>query len=254
MESLESKTVNGTSSQTYAEADKHFRKRHFGPGLVIANGPSLKDVSNQFLRKYPSIGCNRIYLKEGFTPTYFVQFGRNQVATIVLASDYYGVMSEVEASFVNRFAMEHFDMYENAYGISTVPLSLWDGPDTEVDKVQRVGGSFSFDPLDGMGIGGSVIYQSLQLAFWFGFDPVLIVGLDHYYPVNVDEPWHFYPNKPETTDMNGPLGGREGWNERSVTAFENARMVYDDADREILNLTPDSACKVFRMEDMQLWV
>ncbi len=249
MESLLSKTVNGTNSQTYAEADKHFRKRHFGPVLVIANGPSLKDVSNRFLRKYPSIGCNRIYLKEGFTPTYFVQFGRNQVSTQELAAEYYGVMSVVEASFVNRFAMEHFNMYENAYGISTVPLSLW-----ETNHGNRVGGSFSFDPLDGIGIGGSVIYQSLQLAFWFGFDPVLIVGLDHYYPVSVDEPWHFYSNKPETTDLSGPMGGRDGWNKRSTTAFENARMVYNDHDREILNLTPDSACKVFQMEDIELWV
>jgi hypothetical protein len=104
-----------------------------------------------------------------------------------------------------------------------------------------------------MGIGGSVIYQSLQLAFWFGFDPVLIVGLDHYYPEDQSTPWHFYPNTPEVTDLNGPLGGREGWLKRANTAFENARMVYDDADRELLNLTPDTKCGIFQKEDMQLW-
>ena len=253
MESLQSRTVNGTNSQTYAEADKHFRKRHFGPGLVIANGPSLKDVDNKFLRKYPSIGCNRIYLKEHFTPTYFVQFGRNQVSTIELASDYYRLMSEVEASFVNRFALEHFNMYENAYGISTIPLSVWDGPDTNPEDKQRVGGAFSFDPLDGMGIGGSVIYQSLQLAFWMGFDPVLIVGLDHHYPKHLDVPWHFYENTPEVTDLSGPLGGRGGWLKRANTAFENARMVYGDADRELLNLTPNTRCDIFQKEDIELW-
>ena len=39
--------------------------------LIIGNGPSLNDVPLEFLHKYPSFGTNRIYLKEGFTPTYY---------------------------------------------------------------------------------------------------------------------------------------------------------------------------------------
>ena len=40
-------------------------------GLIIGNGPSLKDVPIEFLHKYPTFGTNRIYLMDGFEPTYY---------------------------------------------------------------------------------------------------------------------------------------------------------------------------------------
>ena len=37
--------------------------------LIVGNGPSLKDVPNTFLAKYPTFGSNRCYLK--FLPDYY---------------------------------------------------------------------------------------------------------------------------------------------------------------------------------------
>ena len=49
------------------------RNRHKGDtALVIGNGPSLNDVPLEFLTRYKSFGTNRIYLLDGFTPTYYV--------------------------------------------------------------------------------------------------------------------------------------------------------------------------------------
>ena len=41
-------------------------------GLVIGNGPSLKEITNEELQRFPSFGTNKIFLKEGFTPTNYV--------------------------------------------------------------------------------------------------------------------------------------------------------------------------------------
>ena len=48
------------------------RDKHKGETcVVIANGPSLADVPNEFLEPYITFGVNKIWLKE-FSPTYYV--------------------------------------------------------------------------------------------------------------------------------------------------------------------------------------
>ena len=51
----------------------HFYNLHYGKtGLIICNGPSLRDVPNKFLKKYPNFGLNNIWLRENFTPDYYI--------------------------------------------------------------------------------------------------------------------------------------------------------------------------------------
>ena len=50
-----------------------FYNSHYGEtGLIVCNGPSLKDVSLKFLKKYTTFGFNNIFLKDGFVPSYYV--------------------------------------------------------------------------------------------------------------------------------------------------------------------------------------
>ena len=39
--------------------------------VVVGNGPSLRGVPVEFLKKHKTFGTNRIYLLPGFTATYY---------------------------------------------------------------------------------------------------------------------------------------------------------------------------------------
>lgn len=231
----------------YGDADGRFRDKHLGQVcLIIANGPALKSVPVSFLEKYLSFGCNRIYELEGFTPTYFVQLGMDQVAGDK-AKDFHDICSRVNASFVNRLAVADggFDGIDNVYPILSRPI--------ENEGVKGIGPQFSSHPLYAIGIGGSVVFQSLQLAYWMGFHTGLIVGLDHFYPESLDVDWHFYKNHPDTTDFNGPAGGRDSWLARTDNAFEVSYHAWQAVGRQLLNLTPGTKCRIFPLDDIQRW-
>jgi hypothetical protein len=233
----------------YGVADARFRNRHINQTcIVIANGPSLKDVPLDFLKAYHSFGCNRIYLLEDFTPTYFVQIGADQVAG-ERASDFHEICGRVEASFVNRQAVMRgaFAGIQHVYGIHSRPL---DDPNAE----KGIGMQFSTHPLYAIGIGGSIIFQSFQLAYWMGFSTCLVVGLDHDYPKNWEVPWHFYPNEESVTSKEGPFGGRRSWAQRTERAFQVSREAFVADARQILNLTPGSKCYEFPTGDIQAWL
>lgn len=232
----------------YKLADDRFRDRHLGMTcLIIANGPSLKDVPLEFLKSYLSFGCNRIYLMEDFTPSYFVQLGMDQVAN-GKSKDFFDICERVDASFVNRaiVAQGDFDGINNVYPILSRPID-------EPDAPSGIGPQFSSHPLYAIGIGGSVVFQSLQLAYWMGFKIGLIVGLDHQYPESLEEPWHFYENNPKTTDYNGPAGGRDSWLARTDHAFEVSYLAWEADGRQLFNLTPETKSKTFPVADIQHW-
>lgn len=233
----------------YGVADALFRDRHLNETcIVIANGPSLKDVPLEFLNAYPSFGCNRIYLLEDFTPTYFVQIGADQVQG-EKAKDFHDICSRVDAAFVNRESVRRggFPGFRNVYPIMSRPL-VDDGTG------KGIGMQFSSHPLYAIGIGGSVIFQSFQLAYWMGFSTCLVVGLDHDYPKKWEVPWHFYPNEESVTAKDGPYGGRKSWAQRTERAFQVSREAFVADSRQVINLTPGSKCYEFPTGDIQAWL
>ncbi len=232
----------------YGVTDAWFRDKHLNETcIIIANGPSLNDVPLDFLNAYPSFGCNRIYLLDDFTPTYFVQIGADQVAG-EKAHDFHEICGRVEASFVNRQSVLDggFTGLPNVYPIHSRPLDDPNAP-------QGIGAQFSTHPLYAIGIGGSVIFQSFQLAYWMGFATCLVVGLDHDYPTSWEVPWHFYTNEENVTAKAGPYGGRSSWAQRTERAFQISREAFKADGRQILNLTPESKCYEFPRGSIQAW-
>jgi hypothetical protein len=156
------------------------RKHKGETGLVIGNGPSLNEIPLDFLWKYPSFGTNKIYLLENFTPTYYCAVNPlviEQVANRVNADDY-------EAMFITEAYTKH--LLTNALPLysSVIP-------------------AFSRNPAEWIYEGYTVTYVCLQLAFFMGFDTVLLVGCDHSYefegrPNEMKLAWgedknHFHP-------------------------------------------------------------
>ncbi len=106
--------------------------------------------------------------------------------------------------------------------------------------------------------GYTITFVALQLAYYFGFETVLLVGVDHRYQYNGkenqenlmsgDDPNHF--------DKNYFKGQR--WNnpdlKRSEESYRLAKEAYENDGRKIINLTQDSALSVFQTDDINNWM
>jgi hypothetical protein len=225
-----------------------FKDKHKGAtGIVIANGPGLRNVPIEFLKKYPSLGCNRITLMAPeFVPTYYSCLGANQIDTPDKRETFRPMLShpDCKAAFLNRlFAHEFF--YDNVFSIM--------GGHSYGMKETRF---FSAEPLQVTGLGYTMIYVSLQIAYYMGFQTILLVGLDHHYPDTPQK--HFYRDDevPDFEVAPGPLYNYDThqWKRGADMVFSIANEVYDNGGRQIINLSSPSQCEIFRKEELSAWL
>lgn len=197
-------------------------------GIIIGNGPSLNDIPISFLKKYPSFGSNRIYLLDGFRPTY-------HVCVNPLVIDQFPEIIKgigLEASFVGAgYDSEHITP------IKSLPVP-----------------HFSRDPRRGFYEGHTVTYVMMQIAYWMGFQTILLVGVDHYFEYEGQpneertaagiDPNHFHP---------GYFSDGIRWNnpdlEMSERAYLMAKNNYELDGRSIYNCTTKTALTVFEKKD-----
>ena len=199
------------------------KDRHKGETCIaIANGPSLKDVPNEFLESYVTFGVNKIWLKD-FAPTYYA-------ATDPIMGQYLYWMMEMKCR-------EYF----------LLPGLAKHQPGTKGIRLVKKdeGLVFSYDPLRWISNGnGTVMFTALHMAYLMGFSTVLMVGLDH--SGNV----HFHPKY----GMWNMTGWIYHWDpERVDRGFQVCRDAYEADDRRIINLTPGTLCNVFEKQEMDLW-
>lgn len=200
--------------------------------IVIGNGPSLRNISVEWLKEYPTLGSNRIYLK--FTPTYYVC-----VNPLVLSQFHNEIEEVMSEKYLSETALEIIDC--PAMFLHSIPLKV-----------------FSYEPLRYIYEGYTVTYVALQLAFWMGFEQVLLVGVDHRYMfdgqpnqqglMTKDDPNHFDP-----TYFKGAIWNNPDLKE-SEFAYNLALTAFSDNGRRILNLTPDTALDVFEKGDIKEWM
>jgi len=198
--------------------------------LVLGCGPSLADIPNTFLDKYPTFGGNRVYLK--YTPTYYVSVDESNMTEHV---------DEINAldSKVKYISRRWAHLVDGA-----IPLNS--------SSAQR----FSYEPLRILKEGYSVTFVMLQLAYWHGFEEVGLLGVDHRYtiPGEPGEPYtgvdndHFTPDyyHNQSTRPVPILSLPEKY-------FNMAKQAYQENGRRVVNLTPNTALTVFDCEDWQTW-
>lgn len=149
--------------------------------IIIGNGPSLNAIPDELLNKYTSFGCNRIWEREGFYPTYHVAVDSWVPEENEL--DYYALES---ATFLpgnlNRWKADYY--FEHDYR----PLWLME-KDLHPGYMRE------------RGIGWiGVTHAMLQIGFFMGFDRFLCVGLD-----NTNTGKHFYKREPVHREVDPPL-------------------------------------------------
>ena len=210
-----------------------FENKHFGERLVlVCNGPSLNQSNLKLLKGEHVMGMNKIYLglsRFSLAIRYYIA-----VNPLVIAQG---------ASHIRKISCIKFLPFREEV-VCPPPNGL-----TYYFALRSMQGFYKKFCL-GIDEGPTVTYAALQVAFFLGFQKVVIVGMDHRYK--------FVGNPNEVSVMAGRDPNHfdekyffnQEWNNpdllASEKAYERARQVFEDDGREIVDCTVDGACTVFR--------
>lgn len=223
------------SSQRMAE----FKDKHKGERcVIIGNGPSLNKMDLSFLRYEFCFGLNRIYLgfeKWDFVPTYYVAVNR-----LVIEQSAKEIEKIPCPKFISNRGIHYLKPQRDILFIKTKP-------EPNVD--------FSNEPQKiGLPEGSTVTYVAIQIAFYMGFEKVILIGVDHNF-VTQGSPHeqivssgedcnHFHPNY---------FGKGTKWHspdlETSEKYYQIAAEYFYKNGRQIIDATVDGFCPVFPKQD-----
>jgi hypothetical protein len=208
--------------------DAHRGQRAF----IIGNGPSLKETDLSKLNHEITFGMNRIYLlfpEIGFTTTYFLSV--NDLVVEQCAED------------INALSIPKFLSWRSRHVIQPEQ-------NTHYLYTTYTGPRFCSDARKRLWEGATVTFVALQLAYFMGFDQVILIGVDHNFVSqgrpnttvvsNGDDPDHFHPKY---------FGKGFRWQlpdlETSEIAYQMAREAYERAGRQVIDATVGGKLTVF---------
>jgi hypothetical protein len=215
-----------------------FRNAHTGERcFIIGNGPSLKDTDLSRLRNEFSFGLNRIYLlfpKLGFETSYLVS-----VNTLVIEQCAADLRSLTLPKFITWRGRRWLKGDDEVVYLDTD----YTGPET-----------FARDVTGRVFEGSTVTFVALQLAYYMGFNDVVLVGVDHSFTTkgqaNVtvvsegDDPNHFSPEY---------FGKGFRWQLPDLAASERAyglaRAAFEADNRKVRDATIGGQLDVFPKVD-----
>ncbi len=140
--------------------------------FIIGNGPSLNKLDLTQLKGETTFGVNAIYLnyeKMGFYPTYYV------------VEDY--LVAEDRKDEINEYSKSEYKFFGTylEYVLKKDPKTLYMNVIINYDEPFEP--YFSKNIARNLGVGGSVTYICLQLAYFMGFKEVYMIGFDHNYKI-----------------------------------------------------------------------
>ena len=205
--------------------------------FIIGNGPSLKDTNLTRLKDEFTFGLNRIYLlfpELGFNTTYFVSINDLVIEQCV---------QEIAELPIPRFIAWHSNRHFQRFPEDLVFL-----------YTTYTGAQFAYDMTRRVWEGATVTNVALQLAFYMGFQKVILVGVDHNFTnkgkanqtvvSEGDDPNHFSP---------AYFGKGFRWQlpdlDTSEIGYQLARAAYHRAGREVLDATVNGKLMVFPKVD-----
>lgn len=211
--------------------DNHKGKRCF----IVANGPSLKKTDLSLLAKEITFGMNRIYLyfdQTPFRPTYYLTMNE--------------LILEQFAEEINQLTMPMFLNWNRR-----ALFELKQSGAVFFKSKMVINDFFQRDLTQPMVVGGTVTFVALQLAYYMGFQEVVIVGLDHSYvekgvPSGLEtrtaeqDQSHFHPQY-------FPKGSKWQLPDllRSEIDFSLAKKAFEADGRKIYDATIGGKCEIF---------
>jgi len=216
-----------------------FKDIHKGErAFIIGNGPSLKQTDLTKLKNEFTFGLNRIYLmfpELGFSTTYFAS-----INDLIIEQ----CADEIAALHIPKFiawhSHRHFKMFPD---VMMFLYTTYTGP-------RFAGGDVTHRVWEG----ATVTNLALQLAFYMGFEQVVLIGVDHNYASkgeanktvvsNGGDPNHFSTNyfdkgfRWQLPDL-----------DTSEAGYRKARDAYRKAGREVLDATVGGKLTIFPKVD-----
>jgi predicted acylesterase/phospholipase RssA len=218
-----------------------FKNRHRGKrAIIIGNGPSLLKTNLKLLKNEVTFGLNRIYLlfkKLGFQPTYYVAVNGHVIEQCA------GDIKKISSTKFIRW--EHNKLFK---GIA----------DTVFIRSRATPGFYKNPPKDGLWEGGTVTYAAMQLAFYMGFDEIVLVGVDHSFKAK-GAPNELVVSKGDDPDHFDPAYFGKGFRwqlpdlETSERAYRLAKKAFEADGRRIADATVNGKLNIFpkaRLEDI----
>ena len=225
--------------------DKYKGNRCF----IIGNGPSLNELDLKKLKGEYTFGVNAIYLnyeKMQFNPTFYV------------VEDY--LVAEDRADEINNYDKPKYKFFGTYldYVLKNDQKTINLNVHITSYSQENFKPLFSTDCLRKVGVGGSVTYICLQLAYYMGFDKVYMIGFDHHYIVPEELDLSVNPIiKSDKDDVNhfapGYFGKGYRWHDPNVDRMEKgfrmAKLYFEKDGRKIYNATKGGNLNVFERID-----
>jgi hypothetical protein len=211
---------------------ERFHNLHKGERcFILGNGPSLNKTDLSLLKNEFTFGMNRIYLlfpEMGYETSYFVS-----INTLVLEQCAEDIQSLSMPRFITWRGRQWFD--DKVYFLDT---DYTPPAEFSVDITGRV-----FE-------GSTVTYVAIQIAYYMGFDEVILIGVDHNFSTQGQpnetvvsqggDPNHFSPEY---------FGEGFKWQlpdlEASEQAYKLAKKAYREDGRRIVDATIDGKLQIF---------
>jgi len=219
--------------------------KNYGKGkrcFIIGNGPSLNGIDITLLKDEVTFGVNAIFLlydAMGFEPTFYL------VEDSLVMEDRCGDIDTRVISSTKIFPTaykKYLQNHENTYFVEF--FNIFDYKDFP---------HFSKHPTKYCWNGGTVSYFCMQMAYYFGFSEVYLVGFDHSYTIpksalvdgytitsTEDDVNHFAPNY---------FGKGYRWHDplvhRMEISYKKARNIFEKSGRKIFNATKGGNLEVF---------
>lgn len=204
--------------------------------FIIANGPSIADMDLTVLRNELTFGLNRGYLL----------FDRIGAPTTFLVA--------VNRHVIEQFAPEMLATQSLKFFTWQLRSLLPEGGDPLLVRSSQ-GPRFCRDVArEGVWEGATVTYVAMQLAYYMGFDEVVLIGVDHSF-TSTGPPHQLVTSESADPNHFDPryFGPGVKWQlpdlQTSEIAYRLARGAFEDAGRRIVDATVGGRLTVFPKVD-----
>jgi len=148
--------------KSFLNSTKHLKNNYNNKRcVIIGNGPSLNKIDLKLLENEYTFGLNRIYLlfnKLGFQTDFLVSINRYMIEQF---------HDEMSSTKCKKFYHYKYRKYINSEDACFIPQTIYG-----LNKFDKVNNGF-------ISYSGSVTFLAIQLAIYFGFSEIILIGFDN---------------------------------------------------------------------------
>jgi hypothetical protein len=211
-----------------------YKNKHKGERcFIIGNGPSLNMTDVSKLKNEHCFGMNRIYLAFPdwvFETSYFVS-----INDLVIEQ----CADEIAQLQMPKFLAWHSHPYISMAEEMAFLHTTYTGPVFQQDARKRIWE------------GATVTNVAIQLAFYMGFEKVILIGVDHNFKSKGDANKTITSEGDDENHFSAEYFGKGfRWQlpdlETSEVAYQMARKAYENAGREVIDATIGGKLDIFK--------